>query len=66
MARKKATRAGERPAKAKLKLEQVADDKVRLTVEFHIEELAKKTTSGPYTIGCGCAVEPRLIKSRLP
>jgi hypothetical protein len=56
MAKKKAARVDDRPEKAKPKLEPVGDDKVRLTVEFYIEELVEKVTSGGgISIGCGCA-----------
>lgn len=49
-----ATKKAERPAKAKPRLEPIGDDKVRLTVEFYIEELVKRVTWGGVIRGCSC------------
>lgn len=55
MAKKQAAHVDERPPKAKPRLEPIGEDKVRLTVEFYIEELVKKVTSvRPIGVGCGC------------
>jgi hypothetical protein len=59
MAKKKAVRSDKRPAK--LKVERMGDEKVRLSVEFYIEgfyieELVKKLTDIKVAGGCdvGC------------
>lgn len=61
MAKKKG-RVDERPAKATPKLERIRDEKVRLTMEFSIEELVRKMArvegiENP----CGCILEVRFV-----
>jgi len=55
MAKKKRAYVAKRRAKAKPKLEPIGGGKVRLTMEFYIEELVTKVIrgGGPVAIGCG-------------
>jgi len=57
MAKKKRAYVAKRRAKAKPKLEPIGGGKVRLTMEFYIEELVTRVIrgGGPVGIGCGCS-----------